>query len=76
MGSSDKPDHISLTAEQVVILKNEIQSTNLSPESKKIFISLLSSCLWLHSKLAAATITISQLKKIFGIPTTEKKSLL
>jgi len=72
--SNSKPDNISLTAEQVVKLKNEIQATNLSEESKKLFIGLLSSCLWLHSKLAAATITIAQLKQIFGISTTEKKS--
>ena len=74
MANSNKPANVSLTSEQVEELKQAIQASDLSEESKEIFIGLLSSCLWLQSKLAASTITIAQLKQIFGITTTEKKA--
>ena len=70
----NKPEQIKLTTVQAQDLKTKILANTLSEPEKELFIGLLSSSLWLQSKLAASTITIFQLKQLFGI-TTEKKSL-
>lgn len=75
MSKLKKPDNIKLTSQQVEELKLNISSSTLSADDQDLLVGLMSSCLWLQSKLSASTITIAQLKKLFGVITTEKKSL-
>jgi hypothetical protein len=73
---SDKPEKIELTAAKVQELQAKIRASNLVSEDQKLLIGLISWCLWLQVKLANSKITISKLKSIFGIKSTEKKSLM
>ncbi len=72
----DKPEKIELSAAKVQELEAKIKATNLDPEDQKLLTGLISWCLWLQAKLASSKITIAQLKSIFSIKSTEKKSLM
>lgn len=74
MDNAKHPENIRLTQEQVSNLKTKILDTNLSSADQQILIGLISSCLWLQSKLALSKITITGLRSLFGF-STEKKSL-
>ena len=74
--TSKKPHNIKLTHNMVNELKTKVNSTALENSDKEILTGLIESNLWLQAKLKNSTITIAQLKKLFGVNiTTEKKSL-
>ncbi|WP_051311029.1 IS66 family transposase [Zooshikella ganghwensis] len=62
-----------LTAEDFSQLKQVIEQSNLSDGHKMLVIGVLELCLWLQQKLTFSQISISNLKKAFGIQ-SEKHS--
>ena len=62
-----------LTAEDFSQLKQAIEQSNLSEAHEALVIGVLELCLWLQQNLTFSQISISNLKKAFGIQ-SEKRS--
>lgn len=75
MKETDTPEQITLTLEESEALKERVRNPHsLSDEDIKIMTGLITFNLWLQKQLSLAKLSISRLKKLFGI-STEKKSL-
>ncbi len=74
LAAQNSPNKIQLSAEEIKELYERLAASNLSEEDKKAVSGLVDFTLWLSKQLQMAKISISRLKKIFGI-STEKKSL-
>lgn len=74
MKKTDTPEQITLTLEESEALKERIRTSNsLSEADVKIVTGLITFNLWLQKQLSLAQLSISRLKKLFGISTEKKR---
>ncbi len=74
MARQDKPEVVSLTAQEADALKARVSSKRLTDEDIKTITGLVTFSLWLQTQLSYAKLTIHRLRRLFGM-TTEKKTL-
>ena len=73
MKETDTPEQITLTLEESEALKERVRNPHsLSEEDIKIVMGLITFNLWLQKQLNLAQLSISRLKKLFGIKMIRK----
>lgn len=66
------PTPIDLSPEAIAQLKAKIQECQIEVRTQALLLGLIDFCLWLQFKLTESKISISRLKKLFGLATKKK----
>ncbi len=69
------PKHISFSQEDILHLAQRIETSNLSTEDRDLILQLVDFNSWLENMLQEAKISISRLKRIFGISARTPKKI-
>lgn len=70
------PDQIDLTPEQIDGLISRLENQELTMEDYPLLTSLIRAMIWMQNALKEKQLSITRLKKVFGIKTESAKSLL